>query len=158
MSTDLDVCTFSNGDSLMLCNNQEQWLYAIEKRIPAYCYYEFINQYKFYNYWAISDSRSIAPLGWHIATHEEWEIMLEFYNIRSSVGDKNSKPYHLTESQMYYTIEDNLIEFVSDGVGWYWQDDGVHYQRYISEIGCPPSIDYIIDFCQGALIRCVKDY
>ncbi len=34
-----------------------------------------------YNWYAVADSRKIAPVGWHVATHEEWDLL------RTYLGD-----------------------------------------------------------------------
>jgi len=50
----------------------------------AYCWYNndsasYNNVYgKLYNWYSVSDSRILAPAGWHVATDSEWNIMEKF--------------------------------------------------------------------------------
>ena len=33
---------------------------------------------RLYNWYAVADSRNIAPAGWHVATYEEWSTLVEY--------------------------------------------------------------------------------
>lgn len=161
MCKDLSVLTFSNGDSLILCKNAEEWLSSCEKHIPACCCNNFgayeCNTSIFYNYWAICDKRNLSPYGWHIATAQEWEELIEYYGLNSKIGSKNISPYFFTGSSLVCENQ-NEISFENNGSGWYWQKESTYKARYISFIGCPPGLDNwdcIASF--GALVRCVKD-
>jgi len=39
-----------------------------------------------YNWYAVNDPRGLAPLGWHIATRDEWDYMIKYYE--SKTGSK----------------------------------------------------------------------
>jgi len=73
----LDVSTFRNGDVIPEVKNAEQWKFAGTNKIPAWCYYEFNESNgkiygKLYNWYAVSDSRGLAPNGYHIPSYAEW--------------------------------------------------------------------------------------
>jgi uncharacterized protein (TIGR02145 family) len=72
----LDEAKFRNGDKLLFCTSDSLWLKANENRQPAYRVDRFYN--KLYNWYAISDTRIIAPRGYHIPTR------VEFINLKSS--------------------------------------------------------------------------
>lgn len=36
---------------------------------------------RLYNYYAISDTRNIAPKGWHVATYKEWQALIEYLSM-----------------------------------------------------------------------------
>jgi uncharacterized protein (TIGR02145 family) len=74
----LDVSVFSNGDSLFEAKTAEEWNKAFLEKNPAWCYYEFSAENgkkygKLYNWFAVSDSRGLAPKGWRIPTEAEFE-------------------------------------------------------------------------------------
>jgi uncharacterized protein (TIGR02145 family) len=72
----LDEAKFRNGDKLLFCSSDSQWLKANENRQPAYRVDRLGN--KLYNWYAISDKRIIAPKGYHIPTR------VDFTNQKSS--------------------------------------------------------------------------
>ena len=66
MSTNLNVSRFNNGDKMLEAKTNEEWVFAFENGLPAYCYYnnDQNNQTelgKLYNYHAINDIRGLAP-------------------------------------------------------------------------------------------------
>ena len=60
MKWDLNVTKFRNGDPIPLAQSDEEWAIAAAKESPAYC----VNYGRyFYNHYAVSDTRGIAPGG-----------------------------------------------------------------------------------------------
>lgn len=77
MGQNLDVSHFRNGDPIPEVNTDEEWEKAGLERKPAWCYYEGSGEQgktygKLYNWYAVNDSRGLAPKGWHIPSEEEW--------------------------------------------------------------------------------------
>jgi uncharacterized protein (TIGR02145 family) len=77
MISNLNVSQFNNGDSIKEAKSNEEWIKAGKDSEPAWCYYDNDPSNcvfgKLYNLYAVSDSRGIAPHGWHVAQHnEEW--------------------------------------------------------------------------------------
>jgi uncharacterized protein (TIGR02145 family) len=71
---------FRNGDPIPLVTDDTAWAGL---STPAYCEYgndpANVTDYgRLYNWYAVADSRYIAPQGWHVATDEEWK-QLEMY-------------------------------------------------------------------------------
>jgi uncharacterized protein (TIGR02145 family) len=78
VTKNLDVNNFRNGDPITVVNSYKEWTQAIIEKKPACCFRDFNAQLwgkygKFYNAWAVKDSRGLAPEGWHIPTREEWK-------------------------------------------------------------------------------------
>ena len=76
-SLNLATDTFSNGDIIPFAENKTQWMTASNSEKPVWCYYNFDSKYsylgKLYNYYAVSDSRGLAPDGWRIPTlYDSW--------------------------------------------------------------------------------------
>ena len=72
-----DGITYRNGDIIPESTNAADWVNATT---PRWTYYNFDPAYaeygRLYNYYAIYDSRNIAPPGWHIATDAEWTAVI----------------------------------------------------------------------------------
>jgi uncharacterized protein (TIGR02145 family) len=91
MAENLNVSTFRNGDTIPEANTAEDWKTAGENGQPAWCYYENdpangAKYGKLYNWFAVNDSRGLAPAGYHIPTNEEWTT-LEYY-LGNDAGNK----------------------------------------------------------------------
>jgi uncharacterized protein (TIGR02145 family) len=93
MAENLNVSHFRNGDTIPEVKSNKEWLEAAQHQKPAWCYYKNKTKHgekygKLYNWFAVSDSRGLAPEGWHVATFEEWHKLdtlygaqkQEFYN------------------------------------------------------------------------------
>ena len=75
----LNVDCFRNGDIIQEAKTKTEWITAGKEKKPAWCYYDNNpeNGYKLgklYNWYAVNDSRGLAPIGWHIPTSKEWEL------------------------------------------------------------------------------------
>jgi uncharacterized protein (TIGR02145 family) len=93
MSKNLDISIYRNGDSIPQARNKEQWTYAAENELPAWCYHEFDEENakiygKIYNFFAISDPRKLAPIGYHVPSDMEWEVLVEFLGGENTAGKK----------------------------------------------------------------------
>lgn len=78
MAENLRVTRYRNGDSIRYITGDMNWSTMKE---GAYCSYgnndAHTNVYgRLYNWYAVQDSRSIAPAGWHIPTAADMEILL----------------------------------------------------------------------------------
>jgi uncharacterized protein (TIGR02145 family) len=77
MTKNLDVDHYRNGDIIPEIRDSAEWE---SLTIGAWCYYnnepEMGKIYgKLYNWYAVNDSRGLAPEGWHIPSEEEWNIL-----------------------------------------------------------------------------------
>jgi uncharacterized protein (TIGR02145 family) len=93
MSENLNVSTFNNGDIIPYIEDDNEWKAAIRNEKPAWSYYlnslEYGRKYgKLYNWFALNDSRGIAPKGWHIPTNYEWDILKEYLGGSKIAGMK----------------------------------------------------------------------
>jgi uncharacterized protein (TIGR02145 family) len=88
MAQNLDVAVFSNGDTIPQAQTSAAWKAAARQRQPAWCYVKndsLGRQYgKLYNFFAVSDARGLAPLGWRIPDGKDWSALGSFLG-----GDKN---------------------------------------------------------------------
>ena len=80
MAENLKVTHYRNGDAITNVTDSATWAGLTT---GAYCEYDNnpnnVAVYgRLYNWYAVSDSRNIAPVGWHVPSDEEWK-QLEMY-------------------------------------------------------------------------------
>jgi uncharacterized protein (TIGR02145 family) len=90
MTENLDVDHYRNGDVIPEVKDPTEWL---NLTTGAWCYYE--NQLtnglvygKLYNWYAVIDARGLAPTGWHVASKEEWNNLINFLGGESEAAGK----------------------------------------------------------------------
>lgn len=72
MAENLKVSKYNNGDSITFIPRKQSDSEWSSLRTGAYCILD--EKFGFlYNYYTISDSRKIAPAGWHIPDENEWK-------------------------------------------------------------------------------------
>lgn len=90
MDKNLDVVTYRNGDVIPQVTDASEW-YSLTT--GAWCYYNNDPANgaiygKLYNWYAVNDSRGLAPKGWHIPTIGEWDILSNFLGGDAVAGGK----------------------------------------------------------------------
>lgn len=93
MNRNLDVTTFRNGDIILQAKNDEEWIKALEASQPAWRYLEDKSQNgikygKLYNFFAVNDSRGLAPIGYRIPTYDDWEQLSEYIGDLTTLAGK----------------------------------------------------------------------
>lgn len=89
----LNVSEFRNGDPIFEARTLKEWKQVGEEHKPAWCYYgnDSSNGEKFgklYNWYAINDSRGLAPEGWHIPSDEEWILLIDYLGGEDEASSK----------------------------------------------------------------------
>ena len=89
----LNASTHQNGDTIRYARTEEEWLDAAEKKEGAWCYYANDPKNgevygKLYNWYAVNDSRGLAPSGYHIPSDLEWSLLTEYLGGKESAGLK----------------------------------------------------------------------
>lgn len=83
MTSNLNVEKFRNGDPIPQAKTKGEWTKANLNKEPAWCYYNN-NPYigkkygKLYNWYAVNDSRGLAPKGWHVPSDVEWAQLIDY--------------------------------------------------------------------------------
>jgi uncharacterized protein (TIGR02145 family) len=92
MAENLRATKYRNGDPIPNIGENSAWATLTS---GAYCNYEStsdINQIatygRLYNWFAIADSRNIAPTGWHVPSDAELTTLITFLNGESIAGGK----------------------------------------------------------------------
>jgi uncharacterized protein (TIGR02145 family) len=81
MADNLRTTSYQNGDHIPYAQLREDWIAPF----GAQCTYRFTNDWdniirfgRLYNRLTIYDNRNIAPLGWHVSTSKDWELLEQF--------------------------------------------------------------------------------
>ena len=82
MAENLRVTRFQNGDTIPNITDNEEWAALTT---GAYCNYNNTNNLdtiatygRLYNWYAVEDSRKLAPKGWHVPTIADWTELIEY--------------------------------------------------------------------------------
>ena len=90
MIENLKVTHYRNGEPISNLTNNNDWTNTTS---GAYCYYnndpDNADTYgALYNWYAVDDSRNIAPPGWHVPTDDEWQTLVDYLGGSSVAGGK----------------------------------------------------------------------
>jgi len=182
MAENLKVTHYNNGDQIPIVPNNSDWT---NLNIGSCCDYDnnkvIAEKYgKIYNWFAINDSRNIAPKGWHVATNEDWITLTNFVGGENTAGVKLKqsgtqnwkKPNKSSTNETGFLALPGGYRDHTDGrfyniyfVSYWWsstQIDDLHaYCRFVgSDYDDVLGSDYkynAYDKKDGFSIRCVKD-
>ena len=90
MVENLKVTKYRNGDAIPNVTNGTEWS---NLTTGAYCEYDNVARNsavygKIYNWYAVADSRNIAPTGWHVPSDDEWTTLTTFLGGELYAGNK----------------------------------------------------------------------
>jgi len=91
MAENLKVTKYRNGDLIQYITDSTAWGALTS---GAYCWYNNApDTYQatygaLYNWFAVTDSRNIAPVGWHVPTDSEWITLTNFLGGETLAGGK----------------------------------------------------------------------
>jgi uncharacterized protein (TIGR02145 family) len=89
MLKNLDVRTYRNGEPIPKVTDPNLW---VGLSTGAWCWYNndsatYGATYgKLYNWYAVNDSRGLAPAGWHIPSDVEWSTLSDFLGCDAIAG------------------------------------------------------------------------
>jgi len=100
MAENLRVTRFQNGDTIPNITDNEEWAALTT---GAYCNYNNTNNLdtiatygRLYNWYAVADSRKLAPIGWRVPTIADWTELIEY------LGGDTIASKHLKEVGDYH--------------------------------------------------------
>jgi uncharacterized protein (TIGR02145 family) len=175
MAENLKVTRYRNGDSIPNTTGAS-WLYLTT---GSYC--DFDNSLsksatygKLYNWYAVDDYRQIAPTGWHIPSHSEWDILIDYLGGLSVAGGKLKEkgtihwksPNNGASNESFFTAlpggyRGNYASFwwIGECGGWWSSSELTLKWAWGREIlfdGSDVNIIYHDKF-DGFSVRCIKD-
>ncbi len=131
MAENLNVSRFRNGDPIPEVQSREEWKIAGENKKPAWCYFnnnpsEGDVYGKLYNWYAITDSRGLAPEGWRIPELDDWDALLNYLN------ESGNAAAQLKSSKVWYEGPGNNRSGYSGVPSGDRDQNGVFHGRGIS--------------------------
>lgn len=181
MAENLKTTKYRNGDPIPNVTIDADWDALTG---GAYCWYgNDAATYKatygaLYSWFAVSDTRNIAPTGWHIPTDDEWTTLIDFLGGKYVAGGKLKEEglSHWKSTNAYATNESGFSalpagvrgpstkgEFSSIGyLSRYWNSDqaltGTAWYRELSYDNAQCYVgQYGYMKKYGFSVRCVKD-
>ncbi len=177
MTKNLNVSRYRNGDIIPEVQDTIQWA---NLTTGAWCYYrnnpENGNTYgKLYNWYAVNDSRGLAPNGWHVASYDEWSQLRAFLGgeqvaggklkeigtthwLSPNTGASNSTGFTCLPSG-YRTFDGSLFRFLKTQA-FFWSSSGYdNGTATLSNIFYSSAAIGItgIDKKYGFAVRCIKN-
>ncbi|MBK9981473.1 MAG: hypothetical protein IPP15_03440 [Saprospiraceae bacterium] len=181
----LNVAKFRNGSPIQEAKTNQEWRLACKEGRPCWCYYnnDFLLGKKYgilYNWFAINDSRGLAPAGWHIPDNEEWIMLANLLNGSTLIDPeiKNSSVWLEDNCGFQSFKKENGInennfaglpggyrnengKFTAMGVSsnWWSATEENRYNAWVSVFknwDCNIKGNSGLKMC-GASVRCIKD-
>jgi uncharacterized protein (TIGR02145 family) len=182
MVENLRVTRFRNGDVITRVIDNAGW---DKLATAAYCDYDNkisnAETYgRLYNWYAVNDSRKIAPKGWHVPSEEEWESLGTFLGGNSVAGGKlkeaevshwtgpnqganNSSGFSGLPGGIRVTYENSIGEFKYLGIiGAFWSSTALRESeasmRFLTNYDAvltKPELPTYRNF--GYSVRCIRD-
>jgi uncharacterized protein (TIGR02145 family) len=181
MVENLKTTRYRNGDAIRYITGNSIWIWG---SMGAYCWpkndpVKYRADYgALYNWWAFTDSRNVAPEGWHVSTFEEWGVLGDYLGGSAVAGGKMKEvgTAHWPDTNTGATNEsgftaipagyrsDNDGLFYAGGAACWWAKSSYDWYcyYYINSSAVPLYRGYFPSFDFGGMndgysIRCVKD-
>ncbi len=123
MAENLRTTKYRNGEFIPEITDSIEWG---NLKTGAYCNYENRNSTemiatygRLYNWYTVSDSRNISPLGWHVPTNDEWTTLITYLG-----GETIAIMKMKEKGEMHWSLfnegSDNSSGFTALPGGWRW--------------------------------------
>jgi uncharacterized protein (TIGR02145 family) len=180
-TTNLNVVTFRNGDTIPEAKSEKDWETAGYNKQPAWCYNENNAGYgvkygKLYNWYAVNDPRGLAPNGWHIPSDAEWSQLINYLGVEYYAVDKMTSSCDWTSlncnknesgftalpgGMRFYDQETKTTYFADIGDCAAWWSSSEYYLQDAWGYGIETFEDITRDSSHykgdGLSVRCIKD-
>jgi len=174
MAENLKVTHYRNGDAIPNVTDKTEW----NRGTGAYCNYAYnannaTTYGRLYNWYAVDDSRNIAPEGWHVPTDAEWQTLVDYLGGSNVAGGKmkeigtthwNSPNSGATNESGFSALPgglnyDGYCSEIGNGAGFWAPTEsysGYAWSRYLGYGGSDVS-RFSYDKQGGFSVRCVRD-
>lgn len=184
MAENLKVTRFRNGEVIPNETDLNKWGF-FQITTSAYCWYnnDIANKHVYgalYNWYAASDSRNIAPQGWHVSSAEDWQTLAQY------LGGVHSPFYYADGNRLKETstahwrqldfnrwasnntgftalaggkVASPPFGFMDLGRGWayFWTSTGTRDGSTCCYVSSSIALDALAPNGRGFNVRCVKD-
>jgi uncharacterized protein (TIGR02145 family) len=182
MAENLRATKYRNGDTITYLYTSNDWSNTFSSATCAYDNnIQALDIYgKLYNFDAVTDSRNICPVGWHIPTQAEWQTLLDYLgetagNKLREHGTKHWFPPNTKATDEYgfaalpggWRNADGTCEFVRTEANFWsstnYVPSNLNYpDAWLMEItntdpNKPSAIIVHAECKSGCSVRCIKD-
>lgn len=177
--TNLNVTRYRNGDIIPQVTDPTQWQTSTT---GAWCYYENLSSNgitygKLYNWYAVTDSRGLAPIGFHIPTETEWDTMILCLGDTGVAGGKmkemgtthwSNPNTDATNSSGFTGLpagsrgrNSGLFSSIGNNATWWSVSESISYPDYAFTCGLQFDFEFAIRNIHpknyGFSVRCIKN-
>ena len=119
----LAVESFQDGTPITECSSSEQWQQLTIENKPAWCYYKFDasneEEYgKLYNWYVVSSSRQVAPVGFRVPTTSDWDTLISQLGGEKAAGHKLKNDVNWNTMNRISGNGNNQSEFTANPSGY----------------------------------------
>lgn len=178
MAENLRTTRYRNGDSIPNITDNIEWN---DQKTGAYCVYnnstdlDTIATYgRLYNWYAVADSRGLAPKGWRVPTITDWNILIDYLggdsvasNKMKEVGIYHWEDRYQSDNSSGFTAIPSGARYLSKGfnndIGFFsvfWTSSEFNNEKagFLYLYDFSSDVSKGINFKQnGYAIRCVKE-
>ena len=106
-TTNLQTFTYQNGDSIKLIIQDEFWQSETQGAFSKYNNSDSLaNIYGLlFNWQAVNDPRGLCPKGWHVATAEEWQDLID------ACGGKDKAAMRLKAKDYWIEQHEKILKY-----------------------------------------------
>lgn len=137
---------------------------------------------RLYNFYAVANSRNIAPKGWHVATDAEWTTLESFVTknlgtsmtianaLASTIYEGESENMHIHNnstgfsalpSGFRYSVGDGVFEEIGGTAFWWSATENFQSGAWAKYLCCSYGYSTVFraanNLQDGLSVRCVKD-
>ncbi|MFZ4456213.1 MAG: fibrobacter succinogenes major paralogous domain-containing protein [Bacteroidales bacterium] len=183
MIQNLRTTLYANGDSIPVLKSNDLWRFT---NAGACCSYENLENNlqkngRLYNWYAVTDPRKLAPVGWHVATYSDWDDLFKYatshlgnsaYMLKAIASNSDWESTDLSARYIGFNIKTNNNtgftalpsgyryewgNFYNLGItAFWWCGDG--NQKSLKMMFNSESAELVSNLATfGCSIRCVKD-
>jgi uncharacterized protein (TIGR02145 family) len=156
MVENLKTTRYRNGDPIPEVINFWDWAWLPSEAYCWNCVTDNENKGVLYNYYVVTDSRGLAPVGWHVPSSADWITL-----INSAGNDPCTYLYNKGFSMTRGGFRDGYTgEFENLGIaGYWWSSDRFLAVLHTEDLGPSLAISVISKHpeSRGYSIRCIKD-
>jgi len=171
MVEDLKVTTYNDGSSIPNITEKAEWQ---NNQTGAFCWFNNVEEWgALYNWYAVNSGK-LAPVGWHVATHDDWTTLTDYLGgediaggkLKDTGSERWNSPNTGASNESGFTalpggsrLADGTFAYFGGG-GYWWSstefDTFNSYIRYIFWSGREIYRDHV-DKRIGFSVRCVKN-
>ncbi len=176
MAENLKTTKYRNGENITNVTTASGWNQA---KTGAYCNYDNSGNLhtiygSLYNFYAIADTRNIAPAGWHVPGNTEWDLMINLIGGKTVAGGKlkETGSAHWQSPNMGATNEtgftalpggcrddQGVFTAINEGGAWWMSTTSGSYLAWFCQMNKDDATFFSIAWLEGFgfSVRCVRD-